>query len=717
MASDQLPSEEQPCANGLITPDAGLNYVSVTQREDAIPSSGKGDEEALSFHSLAEELEEESEARWQRVANPGGNVNGRDTDIRTQENDKDVPGEQSESPSTCVECEDQHAEMECLSCGEPFCRPCWGSLHRHGKRAEHVTRALIGELMPAPSTAPEPPPPPPGVSGNATTGAWHEVHQLEKISHLVEGESLEEGDYPADKKGMSYRICPPLCKRLREVAMGFNGRSMEEECKFIPLRLDERERRLLAMLHGALNASEYTDMVDVISRWGEKSKTVARELRCILRLLLCMLVAGDPKGGEKVLCGDNLEGNEEFFQEIFEVGRRYKITNPDKFRSQYGKMMYMLQDSQALRSSRVCLVKDIKMVHSFVSEREGLDLLRDNRVYHATAEFSAKNMRKEEVSQHISRKRSARMELIAQYSSDKFSKADVERALDSIADANNYLAFNVSPVERMLDLLKENFDPDKPEGQWSLRLVGRKSRNDSDVLFNFSPSTNPFNTSFGRGRFGSSFLGSGSSAKLSHDHRTQYTFVTQSLRLWSEAMRNMYRLWYFADSDLLNGRATYRLCNTGQGLNRVQTCPSVSMEMWRILNVVQSDCGPWVGLSVVHLGDRDVPNALMFIDKYTQIPRILGPIVNTVVSLDELVDDPVLGQYVDDEWERVYNLKMRILSDFFKHGFDGDGDDGGSCIDGRLTSSWNWCSKIEKKDYYPIFNLTGFSGFDGDWKD
>ncbi|CAN0433068.1 unnamed protein product, partial [Ectocarpus sp. 8 AP-2014] len=79
------------------------------------------------------------------------------------------------------------------------------------------------------------------------------------------------------------------------------------------------------------------------------------------------------------------------------------------------------------------------------------------------------------------------------------------------------------------------------------------------------------------------------------------------------------RLWYFADSDLLSGKASYRLQNTGQGLNRVQQCPSVSQEMRRILRIVQSTCGPWVGLSVVHLGDRDVPNALVFIDKYTQV--------------------------------------------------------------------------------------------------
>lgn len=48
-------------------------------------------------------------------------------------------------------------------------------------------------------------------------------------------------------------------KSLLGLAVGLQESTVLEECTFIPLRLDGRERDLLAMLKGALDVSEYTD--------------------------------------------------------------------------------------------------------------------------------------------------------------------------------------------------------------------------------------------------------------------------------------------------------------------------------------------------------------------------------------------------------------------------------------------------------------------------
>eukprot|EP00497_Spongosphaera_streptacantha_P003967 TRINITY_DN4716_c0_g1_i1.p1 TRINITY_DN4716_c0_g1~~TRINITY_DN4716_c0_g1_i1.p1 ORF type:complete len:182 (+),score=17.14 TRINITY_DN4716_c0_g1_i1:372-917(+) len=181
----------------------------------------------------------------------------------------------------------------------------------------------------------------------------------------------------------------------------------------------------------------------------------------------------------------------------------------------------------------------------------------------------------------------------------------------------------------------------------------------------------------------------------------------------------MFELWMCAEADLLAEENGYRLRNTGQGLNRVQSCHNTGRAMRRVLANCQRKCGGWVGSSVIHLGDHNVPNALVLIDKYNQVPRILNPIIITLNEIDRMMEKPSLSRFITTTYKSPKDLKLAILGDFFRHGFDGSGADNfydaGSCIDGRLTSAWNWCENVSKKPFYPIFQLTGFQSFDGQW--
>ena len=166
----------------------------------------------------------------------------------------------------------------------------------------------------------------------------------------------------------------------------------------------------------------------------------------------------------------------------------------------------------------------------------------------------------------------------------------------------------------------------------------------------------------------------------------------------------------------------YHLRDTGQGMNRMQSCPRVGAAMNAILNRMHRTLGTerWIGSSAVHLNDTNVPNAFIFIDKYTQVARILNPIVAVLDRLPVLCrEHPNIHRIVTTEYGSVDLCRMGILQDFFRHAFDGSGADdffsAGSGIDGRLTSAWNWCSRLEKKRFFNIFLLCGFVGFDGNF--
>ncbi|KAI9259891.1 hypothetical protein BY458DRAFT_516961 [Sporodiniella umbellata] len=553
----------------------------------------------------------------------------------------------------CVECNDQEASVFCEQCDEDFCEVCHAMLHRTGQRKLHTAKKLTVH-QPMDQSLPE-------NTTDATKkdgGKKEDIHMKQAMMEM-DGTIINNG-------GPTF------------------GDYMTNRCKNIPLRLSSEERQSLKLLEAALNVSEYTDKVDIIS-YSNKSKRIVAQIRDLCAIISGLFIAGNYKQGADCFSKNNLRDNEVLFQRIFEVGRRHKIMNPEKMRSTYGKLMYMLMDSVIPEVEDYlgfsCVIP-IKTVYDFLKKHECVNLLHDDNIVVATREVSIDFKTREQVDNEVSRKQNAIQSLCEKYSSgDGLSKEDVERCILSISDNNAFLKANRDPCEKMLKYLSKHFNPAKHDDGYSLAIsAGRNGH------------------------------------RLTHSHSTQYTYVHQSLCLWREIMHDMFMLWNMADEDLV-ASSSYRLTNTGQGLNRIQPCPHVSKAMHKILNRAQKKCGSWVGSSVVHLGDKNVPNSFMFIDKYNQVARILAPIVSTLDKLESLDKDPELSQYIEKEFEGVGQCRKTILYDFFRYGFNGSGADNyfdaGSCIDGRLTSAWNWCSNIEKKKFFPIFLMTGFVGFDG----
>ena len=242
----------------------------------------------------------------------------------------------------------------------------------------------------------------------------------------------------------------------------------------------------------------------------------------------------------------------EWLQDIFEVGRRYKIMNPDKMRTEYGKMLYMLMDAAQSHVQELLdfnPVRRLRTVHSHLDAANGLALLSDPLMERATAEIVSTSRSRSEIQRDIKDKEKARATLAkrsaprpptqpwlcvpgvgvcpgsprfsepcsqtkcwlwprpcrgsqgatraCRYRSRDLREEDILHCLYSISDNNSFLLFNRDPVDRMIGYLRTCFRPDGFQDGYSLGIsIGVDG------------------------------------ARLYHSHERQYHYVLQSLMLW-----------------------------------------------------------------------------------------------------------------------------------------------------------------------------------------
>ena len=135
--------------------------------------------------------------------------------------------------------------------------------------------------------------------------------------------------------------------------------NIAEFAKWVPMRLTDDERKLLHILEGALEVSQYTDKVDVsfdYYGWNtgssgyyssssyKKQAIIDAEISKLLDLITGLCVAGDPRANAHIIT-QTLTENVPFFQRVFEIRQCFKINESQQdARTTYGKLIHMLQD-------------------------------------------------------------------------------------------------------------------------------------------------------------------------------------------------------------------------------------------------------------------------------------------------------------------------------------------------------------------------------------
>lgn len=257
-----------------------------------------------------------------------------------------------------------------------------------------------------------------------------------------EGEGKEEDEEALAKAALEAAMA-------EAAAQTHSPDEFADRCKYIPLRLTYKERKYLRLVEAALNVrcaivraalchdaacsrhphSEYTDKIDVW-HFRNKSQRKHEQLRDVCAILTGLMVAHDYKRGQSLVRDRDFKHNAAFFQACFEIARRYKIMNPAKMRTDYGKLIYMLMDScerQVQALLEFPTVRPIRTVYNFLEAKEGLAILRDELVWVATREVADdKHKTRAQIQRDIRAKNQAIDTLSRKYASAKLSEEEIK---------------------------------------------------------------------------------------------------------------------------------------------------------------------------------------------------------------------------------------------------------------------------------------------------
>jgi hypothetical protein len=268
-----------------------------------------------------------------------------------------------------VECTDQPASIFCEQCHDDFCDVCYQAQHKRGMRAKHnatkIATPLVAPGASAVSSSSSSAAAKPGVDKTVTLLVCFLLHSFMSlhVSHPFPYQQMDVDAVPsatpsASPPPLDADEAPPAAPSIPRgpaaaaAAAAAVSRSRGddetllpsehtpltdksvhdpdwflERAQYIPLRLTLEERKFLRLLESTLNVSEYTDKVDIIS-YKDKRKRIYEQLKDVCAILSGLVVASDYNLGQKMIKDSEFKDNEQFFKDVFELGRRHKVRNP-----------------------------------------------------------------------------------------------------------------------------------------------------------------------------------------------------------------------------------------------------------------------------------------------------------------------------------------------------------------------------------------------------